>query len=197
MSQKLPTAPRYRKSAKRLFLREKSLRAKNPSIVSVGAAIAANPRKMSEYARQLQEKQKVRHQYGITESQFRGYYHQATVSRENTAERMLQLLETRLDNLVYRAGFAISRPQARQLVSHGFFQVNGRKVNVPSFGLSANDIVIPRKKTDLFKEVTFEQLPGWLSADKKNQQVTVTNLPKREDIDPEIKEQLIVEYYSR
>lgn len=196
MAQKLPTSPRPRKSAQRLFLREKSIRSKNPSLISVSAAIASDSRKMSEYARQLREKQKVRRLYGINEKQFRGYYTTAS-SAENTSTRMLQILEMRLDNIVYRTGYSSTRPQSRQLVAHGWFKVNDRKVNIPSYQLKVGDVVTPTKKTDFFADKEFDMVPEWLQFSKKGLEVKVAKMPERVDIDPDINEQLIVEFYSR
>jgi len=191
------TAARNRKNAQKLFLREKSLKSKNPSLVSVGAIISSNDSGLKEYARQLREKQKVRRLYGINENQFHKYYVKASSSKQNSAERMLQILECRLDNVIYRAGFASSRAQARQFASHGWFSVNGQRVNIPSILLTANDVIKPSRKPEFFKDAAFDMTPKWLSFNKKDYSVKIESLPERTDSDPDINEQLIVEYYSR
>ncbi len=196
-SQKLPTAARHRGSAQRLFLREKSLRSKNPSLTSITAAVSVPGRKISEYARQLREKQKVRRLYGINETQFRKYYTKASANRGNTAERMLQLLELRLDNVIYRAGFASTRAQARQFASHGWFTVNDVRINIPSYSVSEKDVITVSRKTEIFDEKELEANASWLSVDKKKQKITIDGLPLRGDSDGDINEQLIVEFYSR
>ncbi len=196
MPAKLSTSPRRRKNAQALFLREKSIRSKNPSFTSVTAAVSSDERKMKEYTRQLREKQKVRRLYGVNEGQFKRYYQKAAGSAANTAELMLQLLETRLDNVVYRAGFALTRAHARQLVSHGWFQVNDHRANIPSMQVAVGDIITPRK-TDPFGEMPFDMTAPWLELNKKKLTATVSQLPVRADVDPDINEQLIVEYYSR
>lgn len=197
MSQKLSTSPRYRKSAKRLFLREKSLKSKNPSLVSVGSIIASQSQRASEYAKQLIEKQKVRRLYGINENQFKKYYIYASKSGENTAEIMLQLLERRLDNAVYRAGLASTRAESRQLVSHKLIKLNGKRVNIPSIKVNVGDKFEPVKVTERMESIEVEMLPKWLDKDKKTLAVKIASLPTREDVDQDINEQLIVEYYSK
>ncbi len=197
MSQKLATAARSRKSAQRLYLREKSLRSKNPSLVSATAAISAETRKVSEYARQLREKQKVRRLYGVPEGQFKKYYKNATKSTGNTALHLLQMLEQRLDNVVYRSGFAASRAQARQLVGHGWIKVNGTVINIPSYSVREHQVVSPNKKHDMFAELLFDNTPAWIKVEKKKMEAHIESEPTREDIDPDINEQLIVEFYSR
>ncbi len=197
MPQKLPTSPRSRGNAQALFLREKSLRSKNPSLISISAAASADTRRSSEYARQLREKQKVRRIYGVPEGQFKRYYKSAGRSSGNTAERLLQILELRLDNVIYRAGFAVTRAHARQLVSHGWFKVNDQKVNIPSFQVSVDQKIVVSKKTDRFEDQPFDTIPGWLEVNKKQLSVVIKALPTREDIDPDINEQLIIEFYSR
>lgn len=195
MPQKLFTSPRHRKSAQRLFLREKSIRSKNPSIASITVAVSSDDRKMKEYTRQLREKQKVRRLYGVNEGQFRTYYHKA-LTAENTALCILQLLETRVDNVIYRSGFANTRAASRQYASHGLFTVNGVRVTIPSLQVKIGDVVMPRKPTQ-FSDREFDLVATWIDLDKKNLTATVKSLPVREDIDPDLSEQLIVEYYSR
>ncbi len=158
--------------------------------------------KQSEYLLQLREKQKARRFYGVLEKQFRNYYKQAARQSGITGDRLLQLLELRLDNVVYRLGFAASRSQARQLIRHGHFHVNGRRVNIASFRLRRDDIVsvkpqsaveqVVRDATDLTASV-----PAWLEADHDNLSARVLKTPERAEIDAPIEEQLIVELYSK
>ncbi len=161
-------------------------------------------RKQSEYAIALAEKQKLRFQYGVLERQFRRYFHIATNRRGVTGEILLQLLETRLDNVVYRLGFANSRAAARQLVSHGHVTVNGRKVDVSSYSvrpgdkISIKDRPASRSLAARFLELTqIVTIPEWLEADKENFAGTVLRVPTRDEIAPIVNEQLIVELYSR
>ena len=162
------------------------------------------PRKLSDYGLQLREKQKVRRVYGILENQFRRYFHMADGMKGVTGENLLSLLERRLDNAVFRAGFAINRSQARQLVRHGHIRVNGRKVDIPSFLVKAGDVITVKDKSrnvaPILKalEVTLKkQNIGWLELEPEKLAATVKDLPGRTDIDVEINEQLIVELYSK
>ena len=158
--------------------------------------------KQSEYLLQLREKQKARRYYGILEKQFRNYYEKAAKAQGITGEALLRMLETRLDNVVSRLGFAASRAQARQIIRHGHFQVNGRRVNIPSFQVRPNDVVslkagspveqVVRDATDLTASVA-----SWLQADHDNLTGKVLKLPERTDIDTPVQEQLIVELYSK
>ena len=158
--------------------------------------------KQSEYLLQLREKQKARRYYGILEKQFRNYYEKAAKASGITGEALLRMLETRLDNVVYRLGFAASRAQARQIIRHGHFQVNGRRVNIPSYQVKPNDVVslkagspveqVVRDATDLTASVA-----SWLQADHDNLTGKVLKLPERTDIDTPVQEQLIVELYSK
>ncbi|MBQ9932361.1 MAG: 30S ribosomal protein S4 [Ruminiclostridium sp.] len=161
--------------------------------------------KKSEYAMQLTEKQKVKFVYGILEKQFRSYYEKASRMPGKTGENLLVLVERRLDNVVYRLGFAMTRREARQLVNHGHFTVNGKKVNIPSFLVKAGDVIEVAEKSRAsvkFKRLTGEDavmvtLPQWLEREKNTLKGTVTKLPVREDIDMPIEEHLIVELYSK
>lgn len=163
--------------------------------------------KQSLYATQLREKQKVRRTYGLLEKQFAKLMTEASRRKEGLAgENLLQLLELRMDNAVYRAGFATSRRAARQLVGHGHFMLNGRRVDIPSIRLKAGDEITVRPRSaagTYFKEideVTKNSVQGplsWLKGDVKKLTITVTGLPKREEAEADINEQLIVEYYSR
>ncbi len=161
-------------------------------------------RRPSDYSRQLRQKQKVRRIYGVLERQFRRYFREAECKPGLTGENLLVLLESRLDNIVYRLGFANSRSQARQLVQHGHFVVNGHRTNVPSCIIHPQDTIVVRdgsRKRTYFRERA-EQLdegsvPTWLSLDAKNMTARMVQVPAREDIDLTVDEQLIVEYYSR
>jgi len=161
-------------------------------------------KKLSEYGVQLREKQKAKKYYGLLEGQFHHYFELAEKKQGMTGENLLKILESRLDNVVYRAGFAMSRPEARQLVSHEHFTVNGRKVNIPSYLVKPGDVVAVREKSmasDKFKAVLEANASrpalNWLSVDKAHAQATVVNLPSREEIDLQVQEHLIVELYSK
>jgi small subunit ribosomal protein S4 len=160
--------------------------------------------KESEYLMQLREKQKARRIYGILEQQFRGYYRTAARQDGITGENLLRLLETRLDNVVYRAGLAGSRDQARQLVRHRHFQVNGRIVNIPSYRIRPGDEVQVREKSrnllpvqEAIQLAEGRVLPPWLDVDAGQLLIRVTDLPARAMIDTPVQEQLIVELYSK
>lgn len=160
--------------------------------------------KESEYRQQLHEKQKARYTYGVLEKQFRRYYEEAVRKPGKTGENLLQILESRLDNVVYRAGLARTRRMARQLVSHGHFLVNGVKVNIPSYRVSQYDIIDIRDKSlnaDPFiiaRETAGERpIPGWLQVVGERQRILVHQLPERAQIDVPLTEQLIVELYSK
>lgn len=159
-------------------------------------------KKMSNYGVQLREKQKARRIYGVLEGQFRTYYKKAENLRGITGENLLKLLEMRLDNVVYRIGFGNSRAEARQLVTHGHFLVNGKKVDIASYKLSVNDeITVKEKSRGSEKFKTFAEnpktLPAWLEADMENLKAKVVAEPARADIDVPVNETLIVEYYSK
>lgn len=161
--------------------------------------------KASQYSLQLREKQKVKRLYGLLEKQFSNLMRESTRKQGQSGEVLLRLLEQRLDNAVYRAGYATSRRAARQLVTHGHFMLNGRRVDIPSIRVSVGDELIVRdhsKQTEYFKKLddvspSPSAIPAWLKVDRKKLSFTVTGLPARDDAEPEIKEQLIVEYYSR
>ena len=158
--------------------------------------------KQSEYLLQLREKQKMRRYYGVLESQFRSYYAKASRRSGITGENFLRMLELRLDNVVYRLGFAASRSQGRQLVRHNHFTVNGKKVNIPSYQVSAGDVISMREGSAAKAVVTdatdlTASVSPWLQADHDNLTGTVLRLPDRVDIDTPVQEQLIVEYYSK
>ena len=160
--------------------------------------------KKSEYGTQLTEKQKVKFVYGILEKQFRMYYEKAERMNGNTGEILLSLVERRLDNVVYRLGFASTRREARQLVNHGHYTVNGKSVNIPSYLVDVNDVIAVSEKSssnNRFKKMkeddAFVAAPKWLEIDKNNLTGKVIALPARDDIDFEIAENLIVELYSK
>ena len=163
-----------------------------------------NMRKLSEYGVQLKEKQKVKFIYGVLEKQFRNYYKKADKMNGITGENLLQLLETRLDNVVFRLGYGRTRKEARQVVRHDLVTVNGKKANIPSIQVKVGDVIeIKETKKDLerFKqvlEVTSTRIvPEWLSADHDNLKGSVVTLPKREQLDLPVNETLIVELYSK
>jgi len=160
-------------------------------------------KKVSEYGLQLREKQKVKRAYGMLESQFERYYRIAERMKGKSGENLLKLLESRLDNVVYRLGLADSRPQARQTVLHGHILVNGKKVDIPSYKISVGDEISVKKKsadTDRFKELRESEarpMPAWLSMDNANLTGKIVSEPEREDMDLTVEEHLIVEYYSK
>ncbi len=161
-------------------------------------------KKQSEYGLQLREKQKAKRYYGVLESQFAKYYEMASKKRGVTGENLLQILESRLDNVAYRLGFALSRPEARQLVTHGHFTVNGRRVNIPSFLVKEGDViaVCDKSKSSAKMKAVLENtatkvVPKWLELDRENHVAKVVSLAAREDIDLPIQETLIVELYSK
>ncbi|HEV3380130.1 MAG TPA: 30S ribosomal protein S4 [Trebonia sp.] len=163
-----------------------------------------NRQKDSEYLLQIREKQKARRIYGVLERQFEGYYVEAARKTGRTGETLLQILESRLDNVVYRAGFAKSRDMARQLVRHGHVLVNGHRVDIPSYRMSENDIVeVAQKSAELTPFVVAKAeagdrpVPAWLEVSTEPMRILVHQLPARAQIDTQVQEQLIVEYYSK
>lgn len=160
--------------------------------------------RLSSYGLQLREKQKAKRYFNVLENQFRRYFEEASRKKGNTAEVLIQLLEVRLDNVIYRLGFAKTRRQARQMISHGFFLVNGKKVNIPSFRVKIGDeITVKENKTgkEIMKTVSEtlqkHETPRWLSLDAKNKTGKVTTLPEGEDLNQVFDPTLIVEFYSR
>ncbi len=159
-------------------------------------------RKMTEYGTQLAEKQKVRNMYGLTEKQFRNTYFKAAKMRGVTSLNFFHLLESRLDNMVYRMGYATTRRQARQLVNHGHITVNGKKTNIPSYQVKVGDVVAVKERSrslqiikDSLENVT--HVPGFVEVDRENMEGKYVRLPERSELNQEINEQLIVEYYNR
>ena len=163
-----------------------------------------NRSKTSEYGQQLREKQKAKRYYGLLENQFRNYFELAERRPGQTGENLLAILESRLDNVVYRLGFAMSHAEARQLVSHGHFTVNGRKVNIPSYLVKPGMVISLKDSSKSLEKIkanveanAFRQPPKWLEYDANNMIAKVTAVPAREDIDLPIEEHLIVELYSK
>ena len=177
-----------------------------PSVMGVDKKSNRNPnpnrRKMSEYGMQLNEKQKVKFIYGVLEKQFRKYYTMATKRHGITGEMLLQILETRLDNVVFRLGFAGTRREARQMVNHSHITINGTKVNIPSYLVKPGDVIaiketsVPKFKENVEANST-RIVPDWLDADKNTLSGRVVALPTREHIDYEVEEHMIVELYSK
>ncbi len=172
--------------------------------VAPGAhGLAAARKKVSEYGKQLREKQKVKRIYGVQEGQFHAYYEKADRMKGITGENMLSLLERRLDNVIYRMGIGASRAQARQLVNHGHFLVNGRKVNIPSYVIKAGDVItVKENKTsnkyfEAIKAMKVGVMPKWLEFNPEKLEGKIVALPTREDIDSQISEHMIDELYSQ
>ena len=160
-------------------------------------------KKLSEYGLQLREKQKARRFYGVLERQFENYFDLAVSQKGMTGENLLRILESRLDNVVYRLGFAMSRPESKQIVLHGHITVNGKKVNISSYLVKAGDIIAIKEKSRQLPKIksiieanTGKPLPTWLDVDFENAQAKVVSLPNRDEIDLDVEEHLIVEYYS-
>ena len=197
-----------RREGQKLFLKGERCYSEKCSVARRGYAPGqhgqARNRKPSEYGLQLRAKQKTKRYYGVLESQFEKYYDMATRQQGIAGENLLRILESRLDNVIYRLGFAASRPQARQMVRHGYFTVNGKRVNIPSYLLKTGDVVAvcdKMKAYESFKTIaeanSARPVPQWLDIDKNIQQATVAKLPARDEIDLEVEEHLIVELYSK
>ena len=161
-------------------------------------------RKRSDYGEQLREKQKVKRIYGIAERQFRGYYYKAVQGKGVSGHTLIQLLERRLDNVAYRMGFASDHAEARQLVRHGHFLINGKKVNIPSYLVKARDVIQVRESSqkiarinEALAAVDRRGVPQWIQLDKENFRGAIVQLPAREDVTLPIREQLIIELYSK
>jgi len=159
-------------------------------------------KKLSEYAIHLNEKQKIRLTYLVSEKQFAKYYRESARRKGVTGTILLQLLESRLDNILFRAGFGITRKQSRQIVNHGHVLVNGKKVDIPSYTVSAGDVItIKARSNDYLKTVMstidLSCAPAWMTVDAEGLKITYDRVPEREELDPEIKEQLVIEYYSK
>ena len=200
-----PECKLSRREGTDLFLKSgiRPLESKCKLDVPPGGPSQRRPR-MSDYGLQLREKQKLRRMYGVLERQFRNYYKKAARLKGSTGENLLQLLEGRLDNVVYRMGFASTRAEARQLVSHKGIEVNGKLVNIPSLQVGAGDAVGVREKArkqlriqSALEIATQIGLPEWVDVDAKKMAGTFKSLPEREDILPDINENLVVELYSK
>jgi small subunit ribosomal protein S4 len=206
MSKITPDCRKCRREGTKLFLKGEKCEKKCTLLkraYAPGQHGLSRRKKLSDYGIMLREKQKVKRIYGIQERQFENYFDKASGKKGVTGEILLQLLESRLDNVVYRMGFAVSRSQAKQLVSHGIFSVNGRKTDIPSRSLKAGDeiAVIETKKKltyfESFKDAKPKDDSAWVSSDFKNLSGKYISLPIREQLDSEIEEQLIVEFYSK
>ena len=159
-------------------------------------------KKLSDYALHLNEKQKIRLTYLVSEKQFVRYYNEASRRKGVTGTILLQLLESRLDNILFRAGFAITRKQARQIVGHGHILVNGKRVDIPSFLVKPTDVITFKAGSAEFVKSVLSMIdmaiaPAWMTIDKDALKVTFDRIPEREELDPELKEQLVIEYYSK
>ena len=159
-------------------------------------------KKLSEYALHLNEKQKIRMTYLVSEKQFAKYYNTAARKKGVTGTILLQILESRLDNVLYRAGFGITRKQTRQIVNHGHVTVNGKKVDIPSYLLKPGDVVAVKAKSSTFLKSVMELIdlacaPNWMTIEKDELKITFDRLPNRDELDPDFKEQLVIEYYSK
>ena len=159
-------------------------------------------KKLSEYAIHLNEKQKIRLTYLVSEKQFAKYYQEAARRKGVTGTILLQILESRLDNVLFRAGFGITRKQTRQIVNHGHVLVNGKKVDIPSFLVKAGDVITVKSRSESFMKNVNEMIdmacaPAWMTIDKDALKITFDRIPEREELDPDFKEQLVIEYYSK
>ena len=196
-----------RREGQKLFLKGSRCYSDKCSITRRNYAPGQNGQKkskISEYGTQLREKQKTKAFYGVGEKQFRRYFDMASNSKGKTGEVLLQILESRLDNVVYRAGFGTSRAQARQLVNHGQFDVNGQKVDIPSYLIKAGDVITVRENKQDNKTIKenieankARPIPEWMEKDNDKLQIKVIRLASREDVDIPVEEHLIVELYSK
>jgi small subunit ribosomal protein S4 len=162
----------------------------------------ADRKKPSEYAIHLNEKQKIRFTYLVSEKQFAKYYHEAARRKGVTGTILLQILESRLDNVLFRAGLGVTRKQTRQIVNHGHVLVNGKKVDIPSYLVKPGDVITIKSKSAKYLQNVIEMIdmacaPAWMTIDKSELKITFDRIPEREELDPEIKEQLVIEYYSK
>ena len=159
-------------------------------------------KKLSEYAIHLNEKQKIRLTYLVSEKQFARYYSEAARRKGVTGTILLQLLESRLDNILFRAGFGVTRKQTKQIVNHGHVLVNGKKVDIPSYLVKPGDVVTVKSRSSEYLKNVLESIdlacaPAWMTIDKDALKITFDRIPEREELDPEIKEHLVIEYYSK
>ena len=159
-------------------------------------------KKLSEYALHLAEKQKIRFTYLVSEKQYAKYYHEAARRKGVTGTILLQILESRLDNILFRAGFGVTRKQSRQIVNHGHVLVNCNKVDIPSYLIKAGDVITIKTRSNEYLKTVMSMIdltcaPSWVTVDAEALKITFDRIPQREELDPEIKEQLVIEYYSK
>jgi len=201
-----PRCRQCRREGMKLMLKGERCKSENCAVEKrpfpPGMRVSKRRRAATEYNLQLREKQKIRRIYGVLESQFEKYFHSATKTTGVTGERLLQILEMRLDNIIYRLGFASSRSSARQLVLHNHFRINGKKVNIPSYQLKPNDTIQVREKSKSMESIhsslkSLRDIPEWLSVDKVKLEGSVIRIPERSAIPVNVQEQLVVELYSR
>lgn len=201
-----PKCKQCRRAGEKLFLKGDRCNTQKCGVVRRGDPKAAKGgnRKTSEYGMQLAEKQKAKKEYGLLEKQFKLTFEKAKKQTGKAGENLLSLLETRLDNTIYRLGFVGSRSQARQMVNHGHFMINGKKVNIPSFQVKPGEVITVRpssKKSKMFANVEDKvkkaQVPGWINFDAKDLTAKVLHKPDQNDIKSNINTQVIVEYYSK
>lgn len=200
-----PDCRQCRREGSKLFLKGERCTSKKCAMErrpSLPGQHGSARKRITEYGTQLREKQKVKRAYGILEKQFRAYYEEAERMKGSTGENMLSLVERRLDNVVYRMGIGASRPESRQIVNHGHITVNGKRVDIASYGVKVGDIIAikeNKRELDMFKELKGMKIimPKWLEFNSDKLEGKILALPEREDIDLNIKENLIVELYSR
>jgi small subunit ribosomal protein S4 len=199
MAKENPVCKRCRREGKKLFLKgERCLTPKcsfTKRSYAPGSSSTSRPSKLSDYGVQLREKQKAKTRYGVREKQFENYYLKAAKTKEARGEKLLQFLELRLDNIVYKIGLGASMRQARQLVKHGKIKVNDKKVDIPSYQVSEKDIIKPVDKSII--KLTKTEIPVWLKFNKGDLTAEIVKIPSRTEIDSDISEGLIVEFYSR
>ncbi len=196
-----PTCKSCRRIGESVCGKQKCAVIRRPFIPGQHGPKQGNRARLTEYGIQLREKQKAKAHYGILEKQFYNYFKQAAAASGNTSSHMIELLETRLDNAVYRAGFADTRRQARQMVTHGHFLVNGRRCDIPSRQVRVGDVIELRPKSKTSNLFTEKEVPeavaSWLSVDRTNWKVTVSSMPTAEDFEQSVAMNLIIEFYSR
>ena len=200
-----PDCRQCRREGRKLFLKGERCLTKKCAMERrpvIPGQHGASRKRVTEYGLQLREKQKVKRMYGILERQFRKYFEDAQKSKGATGEEMLSLIERRLDNVIYRMGIGASRAECRQIVNHGHICVNGKRVSIASYRVKVGDVITVKdnkKELDMFKDLKGMKIvmPKWLEFDSESLTGKILALPKREDIDTDIKEQLIVELYSR
>jgi len=195
-----PKCKQCRREGEKLFLKGERCSTQKCAIVRRNTAPGKGKKsmtsKLSEFGKQLREKQKTKRIFGITEKVFRNYYQKASSRRGNTGDNILTLLEIRLDNIIYKAGFTSSRNQARQLVSHGFFAINGKRVDIPSISLRPGDKITAYKefKSNLEQE---HRSPSWLKVDFTKKAIEVLSFPEKDELEKSVAVNMIVEFYSR